>query len=150
MKALTSLILMMLPSVCFSQADTDKEIVETFIDRLTKSDSSNIKELLELMTINDSLININDGSMIKFFVYAWKDEIGKYCDSKYDVTPHRILDRQLLDHYKLQYDNLENVYYLVCQNQVLTHIIVKDGKVISFSAGIRKGENQPVFPIMLN
>ena len=153
MKYLIVVTLLFVANLSSCQSVNNLKTVEDFFEIIVKSDSTDIQGLLELMTIKDSLLEAagNDKliEVVKAYEYLYSQSL-KNCDMQYNVYQHNQIDENLQTRYNLQYDNYENVYYVVCNNIILTSVIINEGKIVSFFTGIRKGENSPVFPIILN
>ena len=152
MKYLTVVTLLFVANLSSCQSVNNLKTVEDFFEILVKSDSTDIQGLLELMTIKDSLLEVNNGEiieMIKFTSYALNQWL-KQCDMKYSVHHHNQIDKLLFNEYKLKYDNFDNVYYVVCNNSILTSVIIEDEKIISFFPYLIKNASKTATPVILN
>lgn len=87
---------------------------------------------------------------LKMLLQLERDELKK-CSETYKILRHADTDMKLLKDYRLQYPDLSKVHYLVCDNRVITHIILDDKqRVISFSPNVFTTHGGRVEPFMLD
>lgn len=152
MKFLASVILLLFFTISFCRAQDNVKVVEKLFDIIGESDSTDIEGLLELVIISDSLLTVNNGEIIgviEFYAFLFSDQFRERCDKAYKIYYHKEVKPELLSEYELEYTDFENVYYVVCDDEIFTHVILNQGKVISFFPHLRKGGIKAT-PIMLN
>lgn len=78
------------------------------------------------------------------------DELKKY-SFKYKVVAHDNVDAGLLKGYRLVYEDKSQVYYMVCDNKVVTHFILDENdKIISFAPNVFSSHGGRIEPFMLD
>lgn len=74
----------------------------------------------------------------------------KNCTNNYKVVKHAAAPTKLVEAYRLNYENKSKVYYLLCNDKIITHFIFNDkGGIISFSPN-PWNNNSRVEPLMLD
>lgn len=78
------------------------------------------------------------------------DELKKY-SFEYSAVAHNNIDVDLLKDYRLIHEDKSQVYYMVCDNKIVTHFIL-DGndKIISFAPNVFSSHGGRIEPFMLD
>ena len=152
MKYFIVLLLILASIIGYCQKADQLESAQFFFTILAKGDTSNIEELLEYTTISDSLLNANDGEIIKIIKYSslYAHETLKHCNMQFSIQHSNYIDEKLLSRFDLEYADKNNVYFVICDDRIMTALIFAEKKIISFFSYLRHGETEPVIPVMLN
>ena len=135
----------------FCQSTGDSKLVAEFFEIIVEKDSSDVEALLPYLDYRGVTIEKSRDEMIDiitFYAHLVHDSFN-ITNGEYSIVRHDSVDQKLLERYILQYDNLENVYYVVRDNDIVTPIIVENGKIVSFFTGLIQGTKK-VHPIPLN
>lgn len=143
------LIIFLLGTLACQSNNTEKDVVE-FFEIIAKSDSSDVHSLMNFMQVRDSLLDENGRNMIKFYAYGLNDHLKSRCEMDFEIIHHNQISEHLIVNYRLQYEDLDNVYYVVCNDKIFTSIIFENGKVISFFPYLIKNSSKKVIPVLLN
>ena len=140
----------LLSFMSYGQDKNDIDLVSDFVNEIASQNPDNLENILSYTSIGEkstsSAKDIND--ILKMNITSLYDRING-CDSERKIIPHSLLDEQLRETYKFQYDDLGNVYHVLCQDRIITSIIINEGKIVSFFTNLRKTDNQPVVPWIL-
>lgn len=116
---------------------TDQQLVNSFVKDWIKSDGS--KECaLKYLEIHKSYLQDEKKKKFLFDVFStfaktYKEAIDKN-GGKYQILAHKgNEENESIKKFNLKTDDYSGVYYLVYGDKVLNSIIVKDGRIISFS-----------------
>lgn len=150
MKYYIIILLITVFNVSKAQINSNAKMTDDLFKMIIDYDSSKMNEIYDFLSISDKKID-NDKLLrvIKLHVIVYNQSL-KYCDMKYRVYQHHLIDESLLSRYRLQYKNYDNVYYVVCNDMIMTHVICENDKIISFFSGLTKGSKKPVIPIILD
>ena len=151
MKEIITFLLLLSAGTGISQSTDDSKLVTDFFEIIVKKDSTDVGALLPYLDYSGIKLERSQDVMIQmitfyaFVVNGWiKDHHGEY-----KIYPHHSVANKFTERYSLQYNDLENVYYVVSEDKIVTPIIVKNGKIISFFTGLIQGTKK-VHPVLLN
>ncbi len=117
----------------------DIDIVKNFVASVVTNDSFDISTIGEYVHAQQT--PLDDAAMqevLSSYISYMRETIGKN-SGKYEIVRSDSGDhRKLIEDYDLQYDDTMSTFYLVAGEKLVTHIIVKEGKVISFFTSITK------------
>jgi len=151
------LLVLLLPFTSFSQKASDSTKVNDFFRIIAEKDSSDIGALLTYMSITDApipeykhkLTRDKKIELVKWYAYLWNNQLKEHCNSNYHIYSHKNINPDFLHDFRIQYENKENVYYVVCNNNIIyAAIIIEDGTIISFFSGVIFN-HKSVVPVLL-
>ncbi|WP_147376136.1 hypothetical protein [Ichthyenterobacterium magnum] len=136
---------------CQSQ-DKNKETIIKFINNIVLNsnyDSSDLeyyldidKETLEDKNKKDFFISLMDDNIIDIKQKIDKNELNYIILSNKEAIEKGITSN-------LIYNDYSKVYYVIVENKIITPIIIKNDKIVSFFYGLTKKENESR-PMLLN
>lgn len=145
-------VLFLMGQLLSCQTNDDLKIIDQFITKVILDESFNIENISDYLSIGEdtSKYKVKDLYLVlQTNIDAIRQSLNS-CESDYKIDSHYSVDRLLLDNYKLDYPDYEDVYYLFCDNKVVMPIIIKEGKIISFFTSLKKAESQHYKPWLLN
>lgn len=142
MKSIHFILMLVLFSIISCNKKNENLIViNEFVENyyLKKIDTIEINEISNLtsfdVTFYNSLKNEDKENIIKYFIYLNNlvyEELSNQMFN-YDIVELNQLDTfDLKNDYKINYQNLENVYYLISNKKIIGFFILKNEKIISF------------------
>lgn len=132
------------------QVRNDESFVNKFITDAV------LNPAFKIESVSDYVLFTNDTSSEESSLQFLKlnmDEIRKSleaCNNNYQIIQHNRITPDVLGKYVLDYSDHRSIYYIVCDSKVLTHVILKNGKVISFFTKLKKADSQQYKPWILN
>lgn len=145
----TLIILLATVNYSCSQRDINKDYADQFVKVVRQEGTTN--EFYNFLKI-DSTISEDKGNnlnqIIELNVVDLRNNLVN-CPNDYQITSHSDIENNLLVQYELEYENLDSVYYVVCKDKILTHIIVRNNKVVSFFSKLKKTKEQKFIPWIL-
>ncbi len=115
-------------------------IIDSFVENIILNETSDLKERKlyfdskQYLKLNDSIIkNERKRGLLEFNLFAIKETLKSKKNEYKIVTYKRFKENSKFDDYIIIYDNLENMYCLISDNEFITSIVVNDDdKIISF------------------
>ena len=136
---------------CVNQSShTHSKNIKDFVNNIILSNTSNTNDIFEYIEASEELRS-KEGfeELLENYVTFLRESLVSQ-KREYQVTRHLgNEDQEGIVKYNLQYNDLENVYYIISEEKIVTHIIMDNDKIISFFCSISKRGNQN-FPVMLN
>lgn len=133
------------------QVQTDEQLVNSFVKEWISSAGSKACAL-KYLNIHES--QLQDKAKKKFF-FEWFSYISKCLNEeivknngRFLIIPHQNnQENKMIKEFNLITDDYGGVFYVVTDSVVVTSIIVKNGKVISFCPILNQGNkiNRPWF-----
>jgi hypothetical protein len=137
MKNLLFLIsLLFLFSSAGQKAQTDEQLIRAFVTEWIDTSGSE-GCALKYLNIHESYLQGEN----KKFLFEWFSLIGKFYkeeihknSGKYQILAHEANpENDSIKRFNLKTDSYSGVYYLIVGGKIVAPIIVKEGKIISFS-----------------
>lgn len=133
------------------QVQTDEQLVNSFVKEWISSAGSKACAL-KYLNIHKSQVQDNEKKKIFFewFSYVSKflnEEIAKN-NGGFLIIPHQNNEEnKMIKEFNLITDDYTGVFYVITDSKVVTSIIVKNGKIISFCTILNQGTkiNRPWF-----
>jgi hypothetical protein len=124
-------------SSSMKKAQTDEQIVNAFVKEWIDTSGS---EACALKYLNIHESYLQEGEKKKF-LFEWFSSIGKVYkeeilknNGKYQIIAHENnKENDLIKKFNLKTDDYSGVYYFIIGGKVIAPIIVKEGRIISFS-----------------
>ncbi len=152
MKYLLTIISIVISSnMTFSQNTNDLDLAVEFITIISSNEPTKFDDISNYLSINEKAFETNDGQMYKVVemnIVSLNKKL-KSCNGGYVIKQHFSTNENILDKYLFDYSNLNNVYHVECNGDVITSIIIEEDKIVSFFTYLRKTENQKVVPWIL-
>lgn len=143
----------------FSQISDSKENIKQFIEEYFIVEEPNISfdSLPNYLNVNIADYNSldeNKKEVLRKYILLLIDiehkELKKN-DFNYSLVKHSELKLDMIKNYRLVYNDLTNVYYMVIENKILTHFILDvNNKIISFAPNVFTTHVGRVEPFMLD
>ncbi|MFN5557586.1 MAG: hypothetical protein ACK48F_15320 [Chryseotalea sp.] len=151
MNSLKIILIFFTPMFCSCQKkDVNKILAEKFISTLIQDQKINeIQSFLKIDSLTSEKMEFNLKRVIEINVAFLRSNL-KICSTNYEIIKHSEIKNEFLKEYMLEYEYPENVYYVTCKNKILTHIIVRNNKVVSFFSKLMKTEEQKFIPWILD
>lgn len=119
----------------------EEQFVNTFVKEWLASNGS--KECaIKFLDIDNRYLNDNEQ---KDLLFSWFSLFGKNINEEinrnkgiYQVIPHSC-DNSIIEKFNLKIADYSGVYYLVSRDKILTSIVVKNNKIISFCPMLNQG-----------
>lgn len=127
-------------------SQTDEQLVNSFVKKWMESAGSE-DCALKYLEIHDSYLQ--DSEKKKFF-FEWFSSFSKTINEeiiknngKFQIIPHKIDDEnKMIKEFNLVLDDYTGVFYLIINSKVVTDIIVKNGKIISYCPMLNQGDKK--------
>lgn len=134
-----------------SKEYTKVEIIDSFIKEIIIQENMNTEDWNKYIDFADGLsekcrTGLNE--IIKMQIKEIKIVITN-SNNEYLIVNYYDLEKYNLTR-ELRYDEGDNsnIYFLICENEIVTPIIIKEGKIYSFFWGLNKtGKNSHAWPL---
>jgi hypothetical protein len=116
---------------------SDEQIVNSFVKEWIGTSGSEVCAL-KYMNIHESQLQDEEKKRLFFLTFSFignllKDEIMK-SDEKFQIISHENnKGNDMIKKFNLKTDDYSGVYYLIIDGKVITPIIVKEGRIVSYS-----------------
>ncbi len=141
MKGLLAILSFMLITSCHSQK-TDRELVTEFVNKVLMEDNFDIKKIKRFINVKE-----HDEKFYQLLELNIKEIHTKLRDKSMNFSIEKHNDDLIIKEYNLIHDNYDKVYYIICDNTVVTPIVLDEGdqKIIAFFTALTKkrGKNYP-------
>jgi len=147
-------IVIVLTFSCKPNQNSDKEFINSFVQNIILEDNYDFNSLHEYISFDENVKNDKKKKetlyeLVSVYGSEIKDRLTK-CNKNFELLSYdETSDRSLKT--KLEYNNYEKVYNLICDEKILTSIILDNNKIISFfPAFAKKQNNTGKHPYLLN
>jgi hypothetical protein len=151
MKFLYSLFFFLLFISCKFNLKSEKKIIHSFITQVILNDKYTYDDLFKFIERKDTSVKIKGDLMLRFIdtnIKFLRKQINNV-NSDYQILSDKEAKAQKID-LNFIFTNYSKVYHLIINNNVVTSFVLNKKQIISFSYNIRKGENAPRTPFLLN
>lgn len=134
------------------EENTSKKIVNSFVETTILNEEPSEKSITDFIAFNPELSKEDQVKSIELSQLVMgeiRDKI-KACEHAYRIISYQELSHEPLISYKFEYSEMENVYFLICNNKVLAPIVVKNGKVVAFYTQLNKTRENSFKPYLLD
>jgi len=125
----------------------EKITIKKFIRRFIERQNNSYNGIEHYVNINESK-NESYMVLINKFVEYYKKDIQSV--GNYQILKHDELDIIISPKDKVVYNNYNNVFYLIADDEVKMFFIFEDKKIISFFGNITKVKNGKIYPFILS
>ncbi|WP_296322936.1 hypothetical protein [Winogradskyella sp.] len=137
------LIVVLVNLNCTDEKKNDFKLLDDFIKKIVLTESHSTIDLEKYFDIS----NTKSIEILEYQIDFLKSEITKY--NNYKIIKHSDLESKRFES-NLEYKDLGNVYYLVCNGKNIAPLILKNEKLISISYALYKNESKKgKHPILL-
>lgn len=152
MKHLIITLSILLFCKCSHSQDSNIQIIDSFVKNVVLSESFNFENVSKYVNLNETSLGVNRDDASKILEMNLDDiKLNIFaCKNFYQITKHSNVDTELSRNYNLSYVNYDEVYYLLCDDKIITPIIVQHGKIVSFFIRLKKAKSQQAIPWLLN
>ena len=150
MKNILTAIILLAAKTLYSQ--NDEVNIDSFMKNVILNKSFKVEGIDKYVTINKEVLNSKKNELYQILNMNI-DDIRKSlddCGSEYKIVQHYKLEKKQLSEYRLEYNDYDKVYYVLCNQKIVTSIVIKDDKIVSFFTTLKKFENQNYKPWLLN
>ncbi|NDI97501.1 hypothetical protein GWA97_00235 [Flavobacterium sp. LaA7.5] len=136
-----------------------RENIEKFIKAyfISENPKFDIKNLPDYIYVNqtdyDTLTLEQKDILFKYILILLELEHKELQKSgfEYELVNHSEVNVDMLKDYRLVYDNLSSVYYIIVNQKILTHFILDiKGRIISFAPNVFGSHGGRIEPFMLD
>ena len=140
MKNILFYIILFSMSFCSQNKNPDIELINNFINKVIIDNSSDYSEYIEMNSSKKELLD----EYIQMNINDLKSQIQN--------KSYKIVHLPDVKDFKMefQHKNLNEVYLLESEEEIIGFFIVKDSKIISFFSEINKEQNNLIYPFYLN
>lgn len=147
-------LILLLAALLWSSCEEEnasKKIVNSFVETIILNEEASEKSITDFIAFNPKLSEedqIKSIELTRLVMGEIRDEL-KDCEHAYRIISYKELSQEPLISYQFEYSDMENVYFLTCNNQVLAPIVVKNNKVIAFYTQLNKTRESSFKPYLL-
>lgn len=152
MKHLSILLFAALLWSSCEEENASRKIVNSFVETTILNEEPSEKSITDFIAFNPKLSKedqVKSIELSRLVMLEIRDKI-KACEHAHQIISYRELSHEPLISYKFEYSEMENVYFLTCDNQVLAPIVVKNGKVVAFYTQLNKIRGSSFKPYLLD
>lgn len=152
MKHLSILLCAVLLWSSCEEENASRKFVNSFVETTILNEEPSEKSITDFIAFSSKLSEedqVKSIELSRLVMLEIRDKI-KACEHAYRIISYRELSHEPLISYKFEYSEMENVYFLTCDNQVLAPIVVKNGKVVAFYTQLNKTRESSFKPFLLD
>jgi hypothetical protein len=161
MKYLIKIIVLFITTISVSQNKDyiSKANISRFVDKyfIVENATLDLNNLPDYIFYNkteyDRLSEEQKNIFVKYLkvLVDLEHEELKVSSYQYKLKNHSEVSEKLLLQYRLNFEDKTNVYYLICNNKIITHFILDEKfRIISFAPNVLVTHGGKIEPYMLN